>query len=111
MSKPPDDGFDIDNYDYADYASALESEHPSSSDCGMESGNAENMWTPARRHKKRKASGSPLLHNSYSDAVLSTVKKVPQSPKQTVLTNEKYICIISCQTEKLGKQNQIKVQK
>jgi len=110
MSKPPDDGFDIDNY--ADYASALQSEHPSSSDCEMESGNAENMWTPACRHNKRKACWSPLLHISNSDAVLNTVKRVPQSPKQiTVLTNKKYICIISCQTEKLGKQNQIKVKK
>ena len=110
MSKPPDDGFDIDNY--ADYASALKSEHPSSSDCEMESGNAENMWTPACRHNKRKACWSPLLHISNSDAVLNTVKRLPQSPKQiTVLTNKKYICIISCQTEKLGKQNQIKVQK
>ena len=113
MSKPPDVGFDIDNFidncDYAEYASAHESEPPSSTDCEM--GN-ENPWTPARRHKKRKASGSPLVVNSYSDAVLSTVKKVPQTPRQSVLKNKnKYICIIYCNTEKLGKQNQIKVQK
>ena len=73
-------------------------------------GNAENTWTPARRHKKRKASGFPLLVNSYSDAVLSTIKKVPQIPRQSVIKiKNKYICIIYCNTEKLGKQNQIKV--
>jgi len=110
MSKPSDDGFDLDNYDYADYASALESEHPSSTDCEMESGNAENVWTPARRYKKRKASGSPLHQNSYSDAVLSTIKKVSQSPKQSILNNKnKYICIIYCNTEKPNKGTQIVV--
>ena len=57
MSKTSNDGFDIDNFDYADYASAQENEPPSSTDCEMES---ESVWTPARRHKKRKASGSPL---------------------------------------------------
>ena len=41
MSKPPDDGFDLENYDYTDYASALENEPPSSTDCEME--HAENM--------------------------------------------------------------------
>ena len=87
MSKPPDhadDGFDIDNFDYIDYASALESEHPSSTDNEIESGNTENTCTPARRHKKRKASGSPLLQTSYSDAVLNTVKKRYPSPLDRV---------------------------
>ena len=39
MSKISSDGFDIDNFDYADYASAFESEPPSSTDCEMESEN------------------------------------------------------------------------
>ena len=47
------DGFDLDNYDYTEYARAHKSEPPSSTDCEM--GN-ENPWTPARRHKK----GRPL---------------------------------------------------
>ena len=71
MSKP-NDGFDLDNYDCADYASALEGENPSST---------ENVWTPVRRHKKRKASGSPLNQISYIEAVQSTIKKMPQTPK------------------------------
>jgi len=109
MSKPPDVGFDMDKYDYTEYASAHESEPPSSTDCEM--GN-DDTWTPARRHKKRKASGSPLLINTYSDAVVSTIKKVPQVPRQSVINiKNKYICIIYCNTEKLGNQNQIKVQK
>jgi hypothetical protein len=47
--KPPDDGFDIDNFAYSEFASALEGEHPLSSvntDNEMES---EILWTPARR--------------------------------------------------------------
>ena len=68
MSKP-NAGFDFDNYDYVDYASALYGENPSSTDCEMES---ENIWTPVHRHKKRKASGSPLNQNSYNEAVEST---------------------------------------
>ena len=108
MSKP-NDGFDLDNYDYADYASVLEGENPSSIDCDMES---ENVWTLVRRHKKRKASGSPLNQISYSEAVQSTIKKVPQTPKQRNVNNvNKYVCIVSCNSEKLGKQNQIKIQK
>jgi hypothetical protein len=31
--KPPDDGFDIDNFAYSEFASALEGEHPLSSQC------------------------------------------------------------------------------
>ena len=42
----------------------------------------------------------------------STIKKVPQTPKQRNLNNvNKYICIVSCNSEKLGQQNQIKIQK
>ena len=33
---------------------------------------SENIWTPVHRHKKRKASGSPLNQNSYNEAVEST---------------------------------------
>jgi len=107
ISKPSNEGFDLDNIDFAEYASALESEHPNSTD-EMES---DSIWTPARRHKKRKASGSPL-NNSYSQAVLSTVKKVPPSPIQTSQNNvKKYICIVYCRDEQLGKQNPIKIQK
>jgi hypothetical protein len=37
---------------------------------------------------------------------------VPQTPKERNLNNvNKYICIVSCNSEKLGKQNQIKIQK
>jgi hypothetical protein len=67
-----------------------------------------------RRHKKRKASASPLNQVSYSEVVQSTIKKVPQIPKQINVNSTKvfkYICIVSCNTEKLGQQNQIKVQK
>jgi hypothetical protein len=55
-------GFDIDNYDFTEYASALDGENLSSTDCDMES---ESIWTPARRHKKRKASASPLNQLSF----------------------------------------------
>jgi hypothetical protein len=48
MSKP-NEGFDLDNYDFTEYASALDGENLSSTDCDMES---ESIWTPARRHKK-----------------------------------------------------------
>ena len=103
MSKSKE-GFDLDNYYYAHYASALEGENPSSTDC--------DVWTPVRRHKKRKASGCPLNQISYSEAVQSTIKKVPQTPIQRNLNNvNKYICIVSCNSEKLGQQNQIKIQK
>ena len=104
-------GFDIDNYDFTEYASALDGENLSSTDYDMES---ESIWTPARRHKKRKASASPLNQVSYSEVVQSTIKKVPQIPKQRNVNSTKvfkYICIISCNSEKLGQQNQIKVQK
>ena len=104
-------GFDLDNYDFTEYASALDGENLSSTDCDMES---ESIWTPARRHKKRKASASPLNQVSYSEVVQSTIKKVPQIPKQRNVNSTKvfkYICIISCNSEKLGQQNQIKVQK
>jgi hypothetical protein len=49
MSKPnePNEGFDLDSYDFTEYASALDGENPSSTDCDMES---ESIWTPARRH-------------------------------------------------------------
>ena len=47
-------GFDIDNYDFTEYASALDGENLSSTDCDMES---ESIWTPARRHKKRLLEG------------------------------------------------------
>jgi hypothetical protein len=44
--------------------------------------------------------------------VQSTIKKVPQTPIQRNLNNvNKYICIVSCNSEKLGQQNQIKIQK
>jgi hypothetical protein len=46
MSKP-NEGFDLDNYDFTEYASALDGENLSSTDCDMES---ESIWTPARRH-------------------------------------------------------------
>ena len=109
MSKPTNDGFDLDNYDLEAYASTLESEHPSNTDCEIDS---QNVWTPVRRHKKSKASGSPLNQSSYSEAVHSTIKKVPQTPKQRNVNNiNKYICIVYCSSEKLGKQNQIKIQK
>jgi hypothetical protein len=110
MSKP-NEGFDLDSYDFTEYASALDGENPSSTDCDMES---ESIWTPARRHKKRKASASPLNQASYSEAVQSTIKKVPQIPKQINVNStkvSKYICIVSCNSDKLGLQNQIKVQK
>jgi hypothetical protein len=51
-------GFDLDNHDFTEYASALDGENLSSTDCDMES---ESTWTPARRHKKRKASASPFI--------------------------------------------------
>ena len=110
MSKP-NEGFDLDSYDFTEYASALDGENPSSTDCDMES---DSIWTPARRHKKRKASASPLNQASYSEAVQSTIKKVPQIPKQINVNStkvSKYICIVSCNSDKLGLQNQIKVQK
>jgi hypothetical protein len=47
-----------------------------------------------------------------SEAVQSTIKKVPQIPKQKNVNSTKvvkYICIVSCNTEKLGQQNQIKI--
>ena len=65
MSKPSSEGFDLDNIDYAEYASALESEHPNSTD----ETESDSIWTPARRYKKRKASGPPL-NNSYSEVKL-----------------------------------------
>ena len=49
MSKP-NEGFDLDSYDFTEYASALDGENPSSTDCDME---PESIWTPARRHKKK----------------------------------------------------------
>jgi hypothetical protein len=67
MSKPNAD-FDLENYDYTEYASALE--NFSSTDCDMES---ESIWTPARPHKKRKASASPLNQVSYSEVVQSKI--------------------------------------
>ena len=73
MATPSDEGFDLDQYDCADYASARESENMSSTD--MES---ESVWTPVRRHKKRKAYGSPLNQSTFSQTVQSTIKKVPQ---------------------------------
>jgi hypothetical protein len=36
-------GFDLDSYDFTEYASALDGENPSSTDCDMES---ESIWTP-----------------------------------------------------------------
>ena len=60
MSKTSNDGIDIDNFDYADYASALESEHSSSTDCEMDSENPENVWTPACRYKKKEGLCVPL---------------------------------------------------
>jgi hypothetical protein len=71
-------------------------ENLSTTDCDMES---ESLWTPARRHKKRKASASPLNQVSYSEVVQSTIKKVPQIPKQINVNSTKvfkYICIVSC---------------
>jgi len=103
MATPSDQGFDLDQYDYTEYASALESENMSSTD--MES---ESVWTPVRRHKKRKASGSPLNQSTFSQTVQSTIKKVPQI---NVNKTNKYICIIYCSTVKLGSENQIKIQK
>jgi hypothetical protein len=50
------EGFDLDSYDFTEYASALDGENLSTTDCDMES---ESLWTPARRHKQRKASASP----------------------------------------------------
>ena len=47
MATPSNQGFDLDQYNYVDYASALESENLLCTD--MES---ESVWTPARRHKK-----------------------------------------------------------
>ena len=47
----PNEVFDLEKYDYTEYteyASALEGENLSSTDCDMES---ESIWTPARRHK------------------------------------------------------------
>ena len=110
MSKPKE-GFDLDKYDFTDYASALDGENLSSTDCDME---LESVWTPARRHKKRKASASPLNQVSYNEIVQSTIKKVPPITKQRNVNSTKiikYICIISCNSEKLDQQNQIKVQK
>ena len=43
MSKP-NEGFDFDSYDFTEYASALDGENPSSTDCDMES---ESIWTPS----------------------------------------------------------------
>jgi hypothetical protein len=70
LTSKPNEGFDLDSYDFTEYASALDGENPSSTDCDMES---ESIWTPARRHKKRKASASPLNQASYSEAVLLLV--------------------------------------
>ena len=107
ISKPSSEGFDFNNIDYAEYASALESEHPNSWD----ETESDSIWTPTRRYKKMKASGSPL-NNSYSQAVFSTVKKVPPSSIQTSQNSvKKYICIVYCRNEQLGKQNPIKIQK
>jgi hypothetical protein len=36
MSKP-NEGFDLDSYDFTEYASALDGDNPSSTDCDMES--------------------------------------------------------------------------
>jgi hypothetical protein len=68
MSKP-NEGFDLDSYDFTEYASALDGENLSTTDCDMES---ESLWTPARRHKKRKASASPLNQVSYSEVQNNT---------------------------------------
>ena len=81
MSKP-NEGFDLDSYDFTEYASALDGENPSSTDCDMES---ESIWTPARRHKKRKASVSPLNQASYSEAVQSTIKQVDEMTQRTTI--------------------------
>jgi hypothetical protein len=57
---------------------------------------------------------SPSKALAYSEAVQSTIKKVPQIPKQINVNSTKvfkYICIVSCNSDKLGLQNQIKVQK
>jgi hypothetical protein len=78
------EGFDLEKCEYTDYteyASALEDENLSSTDCDMES---ESIWTPARRHIKRKASGSPLNQVSYSEVVQSTIKKVPKYPNKEI---------------------------
>jgi hypothetical protein len=40
----PNQGFDLEKYDYSEYASALEGDNLSSTDCDMES---ESIWTPA----------------------------------------------------------------
>jgi len=55
-SKPPDDGFDIDNFEYSEYAST----HPLSSANTDNEIESENSWTPTRRYKKRNASGYPF---------------------------------------------------
>ena len=80
MSKSKE-SFDLDNYYYADNASALEGDNPSSTDCEMES---ENVWTPVRRHKKRKTSGSPLNQISYSEAVQAQFKRCPKHPYKEI---------------------------
>ena len=107
MATPSNQGFDVDQYldqyDYAEYASAVEGDNQSSTD--MES---ESTWTPARRHKKRKASGSPLNQSSFSQTVQSTIKKVTQVNANKA---NKFICIIYCSTVKLGSENPIKIQK
>jgi hypothetical protein len=50
---------------------------------------SESIWTPDRRHIKRKASASPLNQVSYSEVVQSTIKKVPQIPKQINVNSTK----------------------
>ena len=93
MSKPSDDGFDLENYDYTDYASAHLKMSPLRARIAR--------WNMPKICRRRG---------------VATIKKVPQTPIQNVLNNKNkyiyiYICIIYCNTEKLGKQNQIKVHK
>ena len=71
MSKP-NEGFDLDNYDFTEYASALDGENLSNTDCDMES---ESIWTPARRHKKRKASRTVKLCKAQ-------LKRCPKYPNK-----------------------------
>jgi hypothetical protein len=68
---------------------------------------SESIWTPARRHKKRKASASPLNQVSYSEVVQSTIKKVPQKPKQINVNSTKvfkYIIHKNRYTQNIHKQ-------
>ena len=61
-STPPDDGLDIDNLSFSEFAKALESEQQSSSDNTDIEMESENSWTPAHRHKKGGFQG--LLYNN-----------------------------------------------